>query len=522
VYLFMSIPVATRIEIVGTTLLAAMGAWLWTGKVTKSAALKAFVAVVFAINGRWAFQAATGHAWHMYYCWMPWAFYFFENACENFESPKGLRRRDLLLAGGAFALMIYNCGIYPLPHTATLLGLYGLVRSLFRRRLYPVVLSVSCIVSGVILSAPKLFPIVENMRRFPRIVESNESIDLFGFVQLLTATDQSMGAPAAHVSQWGWHEYGMYIGWVPVLILLIGLIDTKSETERTLSWVGVVAVVLGFGAFHPYSPWTLLHQLPSFSSQHVPSRWLYPGALLLSVMAAAVIERRLLSLRPNVRNWVEWLLLVPVAFVAFNIAGQSAHIMKSAYWRKYSPQVTPGEFYQIEQPSAKLRYEGGEYAPEVIPAMKANVGVITCTLHAGQNAWAEKNARGRIVGVGAYGRDEPRYRGETYLVGSDGTASIAKWSPNEVVVNVQGATPGTLLVLNQNWAPGWRADGHPAISHEDAVATPLTSGTTTVVFRFRSPTTWLGLLTLLAFAVALRFGWSYLPGKCRANRLAQA
>ena len=58
----------------------AIGAWLLASRFTRSHAARAFVAVVFAVNGRWTLQLAAGHAWHMVYAWMPWALFLFDRA----------------------------------------------------------------------------------------------------------------------------------------------------------------------------------------------------------------------------------------------------------------------------------------------------------------------------------------------------------------------------------------------------------------------------------------------------------
>jgi hypothetical protein len=64
-------------------------------------------------------------------------------------------------------------------------------------------------------------------------------------------------------------------------------------------------------------------------------------------------------------------------------------------------------------------------------------------------------------------------------------------------VHVRGATPGEHLVLNQNWDPGWHADGRLAASWNDAVSTVLDSGEQTVSFRYRPRTFWLGIVVAL-------------------------
>ena len=76
-----------------------------------------------------------------------------------------------------------------------------------------------------------------------------------------------------------------------------------------------------------------------------------------------------------------------------------------------------------------------------------------------------------------------------------------------MTVHVEGATPGDLLVLNQNWDPGWRADGVPAVAFNDAVATVVRSSNETVMFRYRPHYWWLslGITTVTLAAIGYAF-----------------
>ncbi|HEX7603471.1 MAG TPA: hypothetical protein VF316_17750, partial [Polyangiaceae bacterium] len=112
-YLLTSLPMALRIEIVGTAILGGVGAALLTGRLTRSWALKLFVAVIFALNGRFALQATSGHAWHLQYAYVPWVLYFVDRAFTG-------RMQNAFYAGIFLALMAYAGGIYPLPHAALL------------------------------------------------------------------------------------------------------------------------------------------------------------------------------------------------------------------------------------------------------------------------------------------------------------------------------------------------------------------------------------------------------------------
>ena len=74
-------------------------------------------------------------------------------------------------------------------------------------------------------------------------------------------------------------------------------------------------------------------------------------------------------------------------------------------------------------------------------------------------------------------------------------------------MRLQGVQPGDHVVLNQNWDPGWTADGEPAENWHDAVATVVAGPRDTVVFRYVPPRLWLGIgicaLTLLAIGAVL-------------------
>ncbi|HEX6766800.1 MAG TPA: hypothetical protein VF103_15000, partial [Polyangiaceae bacterium] len=192
-YLLSDVRTAIRLEVLGQGLTALVGTYLFAGCFSRSVALRALLAALFVLNGRWALQAAVGHTWHLQYGLMPWAFYCFERS----QAPGKLR-----WAVGAGAVMALECfwgGIYPLPHTALLLGGYAVLTALFGAKLRP--LAALAITASVAfgLSAPKLFAVVDRMSDAPRLIESNEVIGLAELVVMLTAPDQRYGVHSVRV-----------------------------------------------------------------------------------------------------------------------------------------------------------------------------------------------------------------------------------------------------------------------------------------------------------------------------------
>jgi hypothetical protein len=514
-YLFLPLPLALRIEVLGTTLIGAVGAWLFASRFTRSRALCLLASVLFALNSRATLQLSVGHTWHATYAYAPWALYFYDRAV-GVEPLLGVPRwRDTVLSAVFLALLVYAGGIYPLPHTAAALGGYALVLAAITRSLVPVGRMVACGLLGAALAAPKLLPIAEVLSRYPRLIDSPETMDFTGFFALLTSRDQDTTSTPVHVSTWAWHEWGMYIGWPCVFAILVGLLAARGVRERSLRIVGGVFVLLAFGAFWQYAPWTLLHEFPVFSSQHVPSRWLMPALLLLVVVAASAGER-LLTWCGRSRGLVEIALWLVVALVVRDVCEVAATPLKHALMLR-PPDVadSAGEFKTLKHVPASLDYDAGGYSASSLSAVVTNVGSIDCVTFAAF-ANVDVRSKGRSPGLGARGVGDAEYRGEAYLPEGRGTARVVRFTPNEVVVKVDGARAGDPVVLNQNWDPGWRATGREASSWHDAVASVVPSESATVRFRYWPRMLSLGLLVFVATVTWLAAPWIAIAyGRCR-------
>jgi hypothetical protein len=496
-YLFLPLALALRVEVLGMAVVGAAGAWAAASRFTASHAARALVAVLWAVNGRWALQAAAGHTWHLSYAWMPWCLYFFERARRR-------ERRVVDLAGGgvAIAMLVYSGGIYPLPHTVLLLSVYALLLAFAERSARPLVTLALLGALGVALAAPKLLPLMDGFGKAPRIIESTESLDPGALVTLLTSRDQGFGARPARVTPYGWHEWGMYVSTAGAVVMLLAVVFVQGRREAALKAVGVLFFVLGFGAFHPQAPWTLLHQYaPVFRSQHVPSRFLYTAVLVFALVAAAGVGR-FIARRQARAPWLDAaaaLLLFPLA-VDIGLVAQKP--MAAAMWMVPPDHIPQGRPFHFEQ-EPPFQYKRRDWAGPMYLAMLGNTGVMNCY---GTPPFDRRGARPVTA---------PDFHGEAYVEGGKGTATVASWSPNRVVIDVAGADPGALLVYNMNFDEGWHADTGPVVAVRNTLATPLPSGSARVTFHYRPPYLGAGLL-----AAALAVG--VLAWLRRRERIAAA
>ena len=480
-YLWLPLTVALRVEVAGMALLGAAGAYLLASAFTPSRGARLLVVALWAVNG----QAASGHAWHLAYAWMPWCLYFYELACQR----RG-RLAPIVGAGLCFALLLYSGGIYPLPHTVLLLGCYALLRALQERSLRPLLLLAGAGLLGLGLSAPKLLPLLDTVAGDPRLIPSTEKLDLRSFVTLLTSRDQGFLSRPAPLQPYGWHEWGMYISAVGLGVLALGLLLVWGRRERALKLVGALLVVLGFGAFHKYAPWTLLHQyVPFFRSQHVPSRFLYPAVLVLGLVAASGLGR-LVHRFQHRAPWLDLAVALAVAVLAIDVARVARLPMTSAMWME-APLIPEGRVFHHEK-EPPFQYKKPDWAGPVLLAMMGNTGVLNCY----------GLPRSPDHPIAPASRGGANYRGEIYLHGS-GRAELALWSPNRIAARISEAGNDTTLVYNMGYHHGWHSDAGPVINRDGLIAVNLPRGSRRVALWYRPPGLGLGLAIAMFTAGAL-------------------
>lgn len=496
-YLVLPLALALRVEVLGMAAIGAAGAYAAASRFTRSHAARALTAVVWAVNGRWALQTASGHTWHLAYAWLPWCLFFFERArggalgdvAERSKAPESQRILDFALGSACIAMLVYSGGIYPLPHTVLVLGVYALLLAVLERSARPIVVLGLIGLLGVGLAAPKLLPLIDGFGKAPRLIESTETMDLGALWTMLTSRDQAFSSRPARVTPYGWHEWGIYVGVAGAAVLVLGVVFVQGRRESALKGLGVLLVALGFGAFHSDAPWTLLHRFsPIFRSQHVPSRFLYPAILILGLVAAAGIGRAI-SKRARAAPWLDAAAAVLVLALGVDIGLVARKPMEQAMWMVPPDSIPQGRPFHFEA-EPPFQYKKRDWAGPMYLAMLGNTGVINCY---GAPPFDRK---------GAIATKDARYKGEVHVEGG-GTAKLVTWSPNHVVIDVDGATLSSLLVYNMNFDEGWSADTGPAEPFENAVATRPKTGSSRVTLSYRPPYLRAGLLVCAATLAGL-------------------
>jgi hypothetical protein len=209
--------------------------------------------------------------------------------------------------------------------------------------------------------------------------------------------------------------------------------------------------------------------------------------------------------------------MVGVAWIARDVATVARQPFEHAFMNPPPPLADSlAPFHTEMHMPMELNY-APDWAPPSLAAEVGNFGTIDCgTFPAYDNVYRDK--LGRAPGMGAHGKGDPLYKGEAYVAEGTGQAKVTSFSPNAFTVEVTGARPGEHVVLNQNFDPGWHADGLPAMNLGDQVATVVSAPDARIVFRYRPRFFLAGMVAL----VATLAGLGYVYRLTRRGRLGAA
>lgn len=447
--------------------------------------------LTFMLSSLYTLHLREGHLEWTAMGFLPWTFWFFLRARTE--------RRFRAWTALSLALMILSGGVYVFAATAVFLGAYAAACAVRERKAAPLLLLAAALGSACLLSAVKLAPMLELLRESPRPTKDAGRLEAVLLPKLLLVRDQNGlyehrdELPARLDLQWwdreGFHEFGVYVGVLPLLLALAGLY-AYWEKQKPLALAGLLCLWISMGRTAWFvDVWALLHRLPVYRSLQVPSRFLMIVLLCLSLFAGwglSLVEkggrrrRRLAALAAALFVAADLLLVAkPIAAGAFPVPPEA--VARDSAFRQGG--VDFGGYVRRGSHSA------------MYPALLANRGTIKSYDIVGVTRGAVRNA------------GEPGYRGEAFLA-SGKPARVSYFSPNRIVV--EAAPEGEdAVVVNQNYHRGWRVgswlSSRPAVPRDGLLSAPVGAGRGETAFFYLPASFLLGLALSALGAASLRF-----------------
>jgi hypothetical protein len=253
-----------------------------------------FLSCLFTLAGGPVFHLAVGHATFLPYFYLPWMLHFYLRALESG------RLRYAVVTAAVLAFAVLNGGIHISFTVAVALACFSLTSALSRRDWRPVALLAVVGALAFLFAAPKLLP-VSAFVGDPRMVDTRflpPGADSMGRDMLMHAfLDPFQYRRLRFEGQnYGWHEYGNYIGPLGGLLIVAAFIWILLQRPwRREQWLGasfaftaLLLLSLALGELAPAAPYMLLRRLPIVSEFRVPSRYSLVFVLFATAMVASV------------------------------------------------------------------------------------------------------------------------------------------------------------------------------------------------------------------------------------------
>jgi hypothetical protein len=374
----------------------------------------------------------------------PWIFLFY---LKSFINKKNIVPAIFLLGLAA----VY--GVYVFSIFIVFLSLYAVLKSVQQKNLKPGAVLISIFAGTFFFGAIKLLPLLEFISKYPRAMTDAVYHAWPGFINIFLNPEQAI----LDKGQWddffthslrlvhGWHEYGAYIGFLSLALVIMGVIKSFKSSWPLIATT-TICFFIAMGKSSPVPLWILLQKFPVYSSLTVPSRFIFPVAFGMALVAGYGLlwleERffechklKLFGLRISYSAFLAAIVLADLILV-------NGAIFNNAFGLR-PLEIPRQETFAQRFDSQNLYGRKFISRSSTYPIFLSNSGLLDgyeCIFI----------YKGRVKTV-----SDPDYKGEAYLVYGNGSLLIDGHTPNRISIRSDSPQPDK-LVLNQNYHSGWR------------------------------------------------------------------
>ena len=459
-----------RVNILLHLVLSLFGMWLLGKHFGLNGYSRLFPALVYSLSSIYFKHMWEGHYTYIAMAWIPYVFYFY---LEGLKDSK-----KLILSGFFSALILFNGNINYLGYSFLLLGVYSLIETIkgkekfkgasdVKNKLRPIYSVIIVLIVFILISSIKLLPLIERSSHAPREISDKAFISLTYQDLFDLMTNSDIGPK--------WHESSAYIGLLAFAIIVLGLIlRWRSNINLLLCCLFFVFIFLNKNS--PIYIWGYINSnLPLYNSIRVVTRVVALITLTSSLFGGLALR----ALGFISKKFVK-LLVIIVLLNLFLITPFSLD-----EWFTVEPHtLNPNEYNVSEFQQIRYSFEDVPHASsDMYRLILVNKGITNC--------WSPVAPSSR-----ALPSDSFYYVGEVFTARNKGTVSINEFTSNGVKVDVN-LISSDIVVLNQNYYPGWHSSAGPVESHNGLISVKVDSDVSELEFYYSPYSFILGLLVTL-------------------------
>jgi hypothetical protein len=411
--------------------------------------------------------------------------------------------------------MILGGATYPIYFIMIILGIYSvliLFKNLskneeWKKSFKPIISLLIIIFLVFLLSAIKVFPIYMFMKGSDTGTEDIQyyTTNLF-FSSILSRTqspwimENEFGLQHDESDEnylinrllgkipWAWHEYGAYIGIIPLLLFLLSFLYYKKLWP--LQVTSIILLMILFGKTLPF--WNLLRKFPYLDNLHGPSRFIMPFIFILAILSGYILSKfEKKNIKYKKFNISKLLSLLIIVFIFIDLLLVSYPILQNMF-SKESINIDSSQY-----PNFIQIFSSDKYVSQY-PNFLQNLGTVNCyeRIHPQIRVTPQVIDDGTLIET---------FKGDAYYPELNKTAEIISFSPNKLTIKVNVNNPA-LLVINQNYLPGWKAKDKQVSSYNGLIAAEVTENDKEINFYYLPNSFIVGLIvSILTLVLSITF-----------------
>src|SRR3989338_8620700 len=472
-----------KIQIVIHLMIGLLGMYLLAKYLKLSPHASYLASFVFMLNSHYALHLTEGHTEWLVMAFIPWIFMYL---LKGLEEPRQAFKAIIFLA-----LILLNGSPHIFAVIVIFLVVYALGKACQFRKTTPLKILGLIFLGTFSLCAIKLFPMIEFLWHYPRLANDSSGTAPAILLKMFLGRDQvaldflSWSECRKMGLSYEWHEYGAYVGIIPLGLLLVGAVY-QFRNQWPLIITCLISLLIALGSASPVNYWEILRRLPVLDSVSAPSRFilgfLFLGAVL-SGYGLDLMEKYMSGLKGGKwKNGAKFLSIIIIAFVVFDLWQVNSPIFKNAF--RISPLKISRhdrfaqryEYINFHEENKFVNFIGEETShSSQYPIFLSNSGIL--------ESYEVVQIKQGDVRISS----DPGYRGEVYLADSNQEVFIKSFSPNRIVVDFTAEDADT-LVVNQNYYTGWKVKKGlitvPAVPYKGLIATPVLPGHHNIIFYY--------------------------------------
>jgi hypothetical protein len=440
-----------KIQIIVHTFIGLIGFYLLSRHLGLRDRAAYLPSLIYMFSSFYPLHLTVGHYGWIATCWLPYAYLYYHMSYRElkFTLPAGLFTALIYLEAHGY-LFIYTFMLLGFHAFFTLITNFLAERDMpLKTKIKPITVITMIVVTTFIIGAVKMLPTYIHTRTNPHIFQRQP-----GFT-VETLKDALINPDRIDTSVY-WHNKSAYIGVIPILLVVLGAASRGRKAIPILLTLFII-VWTSFTTNASVNLWEMIHRLPVYESFRAPTRLIMIMIFITAILAGYGLKK--------IEKISEKLATILLAYITLYLITVNSQVFHQAFIiEPYTIERAGTEFQQGLFKDRKRGEHSNAYTHFL-----ANQGYLNDPEPVRTKNHAE-----------AY--TSKKYRGEAYVL-PRGKAGIISFTPNKVVVEAKNTGK---LVLNQNYAEGWKADNKKTISVNGLIGTEAEKGDT-VTFTYTAP-----------------------------------